>query len=912
MSEAFSQGHSSPKTTKRPISFRMLGLGVASFLRLLGLFSWHYYKKSIWKGGLAVLGIALGVAVLFSMNAATFSAFDQFKQGVNQIAGTTTFEVKSENAPLMKEGVLRAIYDTLEASPNTHYTDVHPVLELPALLVKRNEKGALASTGQVLNVLGVDTFNDASHRQIDWLEEPIFTGLNSPLQAGSIAISDALAQQYGLHRGSGFQVLLQERLVTLNVIGIFKVSGRNQALRNVGFTDISVLQDVSHTAGLLSRIELDFSTLKDEEQNRLKSKLDAVIPKDLKIRTPEERSANLGEMVKAYQVNLMALSFITLIVAAFLIYNTLSMAVLQRRQEIGTYRLLGLSAKTLSIFIQLEALCLGLVGSLFGLLLGSQVLPIVGQAVSQTLQNVYTGQATTSFSPPDWLPLTCVFIGLFTSFIGAYFPVQEALQIEPVDCIRPLTETSNQAGRRAKLAKIGAVLLVMALGFSLLPPLYHLPIGGYIAAFCILAGGTLLTPSLLSQLLWGLQRLSDQVHLPIWARLGISLLQGGMHRSAVAVASLMVALALSISLTTLIGSFRHSVEDWIHQSLRADIFIQPQSATTNRSVGLLSFQTVDALSRYPAILSADPFLEQAFAYNGQPFYLGAANLDTFAKHASLTFTHGESSAIVLKRTLAESRPVVLDRKEPFPTIISEPFSTKHQLKKGDTFSLNMPKGVLNLKVEGVYYDYASSLGYAIIHRGVYKAFGGTQAEASTSLALYLKPNEDPETVIQRLEKEVPQGVILAMRSNKALREEVLGIFDKTFAITYLMQGVALLISILTVLHALTALILDGKRIYATLDYLGMTQAMRLRLVMNQGVLLSILGYGTAFIFGMMLASVLIYVLNAQSFGWSVPLQTPWAFLGTNILWVLGAGVLASVVPMWFLRQQVSTSALRYE
>ncbi|MFN7311618.1 MAG: ABC transporter permease, partial [Vampirovibrionales bacterium] len=231
MSEAFSQGHSSPKTTKRPISFRMLGLGVASFLRLLGLFSWHYYKKSIWKGGLAVLGIALGVAVLFSMNAATFSAFDQFKQGVNQIAGTTTFEVKSENAPLMKEGVLRAIYDTLEASPNTHYTDVHPVLELPALLVKRNEKGALASTGQVLNVLGVDTFNDASHRQIDWLEEPIFTGLNSPLQAGSIAISDALAQQYGLHRGSGFQVLVQERLVTLNVIGIFKVSGRNQALR---------------------------------------------------------------------------------------------------------------------------------------------------------------------------------------------------------------------------------------------------------------------------------------------------------------------------------------------------------------------------------------------------------------------------------------------------------------------------------------------------------------------------------------------------------------------------------------------------------------------------------------------------------------------------------------------------------
>jgi putative ABC transport system permease protein len=912
MSEAFSSRVSTPKTTKRPISFRVLGLGVTSFFRLLGLFSWHYYKKSIWKGGVAVLGIALGVAVLFSMNAATFSAFEQFKQGVNQIAGTTTFEVKSENAPLMKEEVLRPIYDTLEKAPQTHYTQVHPVLELPGLLLRRNEKGVLASTGQVLNMLGVDTFNDASHREIDWVEEPVFTGLNSPLQEGSIAISDALAQQYALHRGSGFPVLLQERIVTLKVIGIFKVSGRNQALRNVGFSDISVLQDLSHTTGLLSRIELDFSTLKADEQNRLKSSLEAVIPHDLNIRTPQERSANLGEMVKAYQVNLMALSFITLIVAAFLIYNTLSMAVLQRRQEIGTYRLLGLSAKTLSIFIQLEALCLGGMGSLIGLLLGSQVLPMVGQAVSQTLQNVYTGQATATFTPPDWLPWVCVLVGLFTSFIGAYFPVQEALQIQPIDCIRPLSESANQAGRRNKLAKMGVLLLILALGFSLLPPLYHLPLGGYLAAFCILAGGTLLTPILLSYVLWALQQWSSTIHLPIWARLCISLLQGGMHRSAVAVASLLVALALSISLTTLIGSFRHSVEDWIHQSLRADIFIQPQSATSNRSVGLLSFHTVQALRQDPAIEAGDPFLEQAFTYQGQPFYLGAANLDTFARYASLTFTHGQASSEVLQQTWRESRPLNVHRKEPFPTIISEPFSTKHQLKKGDTFTLNMPKGPLHLKVQGVYYDYASSLGYAIIHRGVYQAFGGTQADASTSLALYLKPNEDPERVIQRLEKKVPQGVILAMRSNKALREEVLGIFDKTFAITYLMQGVALLISILTVLHALTALILDGKRIYATLDYLGMSQALRLRLVMNQGVLLSLLGYGMAFVFGMMLASVLIYVLNAQSFGWSVPMQTPWAFLGTNILWVLGAGVFASLVPMWFLRQQVSTSTLRYE
>jgi putative ABC transport system permease protein len=127
-----------------------------------------------------------------------------------------------------------------------------------------------------------------------------------------------------------------------------------------------------------------------------------------------------------------------------------------------------------------------------------------------------------------------------------------------------------------------------------------------------------------------------------------------------------------------------------------------------------------------------------------------------------------------------------------------------------------------------------------------------------------------------------------------------------------MQGVALLISILTVLHALTTLILDGKRIYATLDYLGMSRALQVRLVMNQGMLLSLLGYSMAFIFGMMLAGVLIYVLNAQSFGWSVPLKMPWEFLIKNLFWVMAAGLVASFIPLWILRRQKSTSSLRYE
>jgi putative ABC transport system permease protein len=329
-------------------------------------------------------------------------------------------------------------------------------------------------------------------------------------------------------------------------------------------------------------------------------------------------------------------------------------------------------------------------------------------------------------------------------------------------------------------------------------------------------------------------------------------------------------------------------------------------------VGLLSEDTVQRLTQDPAIEAADPFLERPFMYKNKPFYLGATHLETFANNASLTFTHGENSRDVLSRVQAKSVPVSLTRSTPYPTVISEPFANKHQLKQGDVFEIPMPLGLLRLKVEGVYYDYASSLGYAIIQRGVYALYGGVQATDSTSLALYLKKGSDTEAVIDRLQRNLPAGRYVSLRSDKALREEVLRIFDKTFSITYLMQSVAIIISILTVLHALTALVLDSKRIYATLDYMGMESRTRKAMVVLQGVGLAAFGFSAALLFGLMLSVVLIYVLNAQSFGWSVPLIVPWGFIASNVVWVLVAGGVASILPLWVLRRNPSTQALRYE
>jgi putative ABC transport system permease protein len=886
--------------------------------RLLELFSLGYYRANLWRGGIAVLGIALGVAVLYSMNAATFSAFSQFKQGVMQIAGNTDYEVTGASGITLDEATLSPIYDFLdEREGNFSYSQANPILELPALMLdaKSPLKGDQLN-GKAVTLLGVDMFSEPEERELEWKKAPELA-LNggagsSLLDLDGVAISEALARSQNLGMGDTFRVILNEDEKTLKVAGIFKNTGKHAALRQHMFMDIAGLQTVAGMKGRISRVSIDLPKLTKQERRSFESEFKKLLPSAVTLAQPKQRSENIDHMVRAYQVNLMALSFITLIVATFLIYNTLSMAVLQRRQDIGTYRLLGLERLTLKRFIQLEALILGGVGSLLGLLMGAAALPLVGGAISATLQTVYTGQSATTFFAPSWLWPACLFIGLATSLLGAYFPTQEALQIQPVECVKPVVETSQNTGRRRRLALVGVVFLGIAFLLSLLPPMFELPLGGYAAAFFILAGGTFITPLLLDLSLSVVKKLVRIFRAPTWMRIGAACLQGGMHRASVAVASLMVALALTLSLATLIGSFRTSVEAWIHQSLKADVFVQPMSVSTSRSVGLLSADTVQRLTQDPAIEAADPFLERQFMYQDKPFYLGATNLDTFANHASLTFTHGEDSRSVLKRVKAQSTPVSLNRSMPYPTVISEPFANKHQLKRGDMFELPLPKGTLRLKVEGVYYDYASSLGYAIIQRDVYAMYGGVQSTDSTSLALYLKEGSDAEAVIDRLQRNLPSGRYVSLRSNKALREEVLRIFDKTFSITYLMQSVAIIISILTVLHALTALVLDSKRIYATLDYMGMQSHTRKAMVVLQGMGLAAFGFSAALLFGLMLSVVLIYVLNAQSFGWSVPLIVPWGFIASNFVWVLVAGGIASILPLWVLRRNPSTQALRYE
>jgi putative ABC transport system permease protein len=891
--------------------------------RLFELFSVGYYRANVWRGGIAIIGIALGVAVLYSMNAATFSAFSQFKQGVMQIAGETDYEIAGAGGSVLNEAVLEPLYTFMdERQAPFHYSQATPILERPALILDKKaavpttaKEGAVPLAGQAVTLLGVDMFHATRERDLEWKVAPeldLAAKEEGLLALDAAAVSEAIARKHRLEVGDTFRVVLNEEEKTLKVAGIFKNTGSHAALRQYIFMDIAALQTVAGVKGQLSRIDVDLPALTKADRRAFEKDVKALLPAGAALNRPQQRSENIDHMVRAYQVNLMALSFITLVVATFLIYNTLSMAVLQRRQDIGTYRLLGLERLTLRRFIQLEALGLGAIGSFLGLLLGSAVLPFVGAAISATLQSVYTGQSVSTFFAPGWLWPACLGVGLITSLLGAYFPTQEALKVQPVECVKPVVETPQNTGRRRRLAILGLVFLAIAGLLSLLPPLFELPLGGYAAAFFILAGGTFITPLLLD---WNLSLFKGAIRLfqaPTWMRIGAACLQGGMHRASVAVASLMVALSLTLSLATLIGSFRSSVENWIHQSLRADIFVQPMAVSTSRGVGMLSESTVRLLSSDPDIRAADPFLERQYTFRDKPFYLGAANLDTFANNARLTFTHGEDSSTVLQRVKAQSLPLLTTRTTPFPTIISEPFANKHGLKRGDTFSLPMPKGTLHLRVEGIYYDYASSLGYAIIHRPVYAAFGGSQPQESTNLALYLKPGANADEVIERLQDKIPPGRYVSLRSNKSLREEVLRIFDKTFAITYLMQSVAILISILTVLHALTALIIDGKRIYATLDYMGMRETTRKYMVVIQGVGLAAFGYTAALIFGLLLSIVLIYVLNAQSFGWSVPLLLPWGFIINNLVWVLSAGAIASIAPLWVLRRNPSTQALRYE
>jgi len=362
----------------------------------------------------------------------------------------------------------------------------------------------------------------------------------------------------------------------------------------------------------------------------------------------------------------------------------------------------------------------------------------------------------------------------------------------------------------------------------------------------------------------------------------------------------MIGIAMMVSLAIMISSFRKTVTLWIDQSFQADLWMQSKAKAMGNKSGRLQGAVLDEVRKVPGVAAAEGFVERRLDIGGQQAFLAAADFDVLAEHGNQLFLSGRSNKEVCKQLVG------------YRAMISEPFAVRKNLKRGDSVTVATPQGDKSFVVEDIYYDYASDLGYVIIPRDVYKDLYGD--DSVTSIAIYLEPDSVP-----RLD-EVRKGILdrfkagrhISIASTLELRSEAIRIFDRTFAITYALHTIAVTVALLSVMNALFALTLESKREFAILRYLGARKAQLSRVVLLQAAILGTVGNIGGLGLGYVLSLLLIYVINKQSFGWSVQYSIPVDFIVESGILVLVTAIASGIPPARLAARTLAPSVVRDE
>jgi putative ABC transport system permease protein len=838
-------------------------------------------RNSLGRALVTVVAVALGVAIGLAIDLANATAVASFASSVNVISSHVDLQVLGIGRGFDERAIVavRRVSGVRYAGPATE-----DAMELDA-------KAGDPFSGETLRVLGVDTL------------EPL-PGLQptpgSPRDAvdpallvdgrGAIVSTD-LAERHHWHRGSPIHALAGDRAVTLVLAGLVP-RGTPGIDTSVVFVDIATAQELFAKVGLLDRIDL---VVDPAHIDAVRDAVSHVVPPGARVVRPTTRTGEIARMLSSFRLNLEALAYVALLVGMFLIYNAVAISVAQRRPEIGTARAIGATRAAVFGAFVVEGAGLGVIGSLAGLVLGGVLANASVAAVSRTVDTIYIGTHADHVTFDPLLFVKAFVLGVAASIVAAALPAIDAASTPPAIAMRArgYERPRRRLGGRAALA--GIVAFAAALALTRLPALDGVPVFGYASGLCIILGGSLFAP-LLIELLSRAGRAAGGRRPAL--TLAAANLGGAPLRNAVAVASLAIAIGMMVSVSVLVASFRTTVVAWADETLRADLFVRPLGLADASADGRFSSDVPARLRAVPGVAAIDTFRGIMVPYEGRLTNLAAVDLGLIQSHNHLRLLDG-APPTTLARMLPNSESV----------LISEPFANRFGAHAGTVLHLPTNEGTRAFTVAAIYNDYSSDAGVVLIDERTYRRL--YHDDAVNSIAVYAQPGVDLERLRSALvRRALPRAI--DVESNRSLRQLVVQIFDRTFAITYALDVVAVTIAVLGVISTLFALVLERKREYGLLRYLGATRRRVRDIVVVEAAFIGVLGGGLGLAVGMALALLLVFVINRQAFGWLIELHVPWAFLGETFALVIVAALLAGLVPARVAARIQTADAVRAE
>ena len=835
---------------------------------------------------LLILGVALGVAMMVAVDLANSSASQAFSLSTESIAGRATHQITA--AP---DDIPSRLYRDLRVQLGLR--NIAPVVSGPILL---------AQAGNLpLRLLGVDPFAEAPFRnylsagQDNASLETLTTLLVEP---DTILLSQGLGQRLGLAAGDRLTVIVEGRTHTVRLVGLLRTGDdlSRRAIDTLALADISTAQEILGKEGALSHIDLILSPEDD-----LQPILD-LLPETARLQRASLRNETLDQLTAAFEFNLSALSLLGVVVGMFLIYNTISFSVVQRRPVLGVLRCLGVTRREIFGLVLTEAIVLSAIGAVIGLGLGILIGRGLVGLVSQSINDLFF---TLTVQGVALQPLTIykgITAGIGSALLAAAIPAFEATTTPPISVMKRSTAESRVHRLIPWLSLAGLALLLAGSALLAIPapadstgqtdfntrPL----LTAFGALFFIVIGMALFTPALTKIVIWALNHLFRN-RSGIVSLMALRDIVRSLSRTSVTIAALMISVSVIIGVSVMITSFRSTVVDWLNTILLADIFISPTGLSTDIDPAF-----IDEISRYPDIERVDlARITSVYASD-----LGQVQIRAFSEEyaGAEIFLWSDGSPAQAVATMQEGAIFVT---EVFARQNGLPLNRPSQIT---LLTQNKPH---SFPVAGIFYNYTPQ-GFIRMNLQTYQRYWDD--DGITNVALYLSPNLDADQTANRLQAQFSGQYQLDIVSNRGLKESALIVFDRTFTITLALRLLATLVAFIGVLSALMSLQLEKTRELGTLRANGMTVRQLWRLIFQETGFMGITAGLIAMPTGLIMAAILIYVINLRSFGWSLQLQlTPQVLLLALAVAVV-ASLLAGLYPAFRASKIAIASALREE
>jgi len=847
--------------------------------RVLLLASIRHQIKHPWLLLLSLLGIALGVAVVVAIDLTNRSALKSFTEATDALSGQATHRVMAR-----PKGVNSEVYVDLRITLGLR--DIAPVVEGFA--------NSSQFKGESFRILASDSFARTPfdfNTQVSG-DDAMDRLLTEP---ASVFLFENTAERLGLALESRIEVNVNGKPQALTVVGLIPVSEnlKAHAVENLIVMDIAAAQELFGLHDYLTRIELFLP----EATPELLSEISSHLPVGTKLTAVENEQGGIAQLTRAFRTNLNAMSLLALLVGVFIIYNSMSFSVVQRRKLFGSLRAMGVTGVEIARLVLVEALLIGLLGALIGVILGVVLCQALLAMVGQTMSDLYSQSGTVVLSLDGGLLLKGVVLGVIASFVAAIVPMLEVIKTTPRIAMQHSAMEQKVGNILPKLAMAGGVLLLVAL-LIIATSEDSLNLS-FLAIFLWIIGYVLLIPLCVARGVKSLhQRLSHRMGLMV------SMVFQGLHRNlsrtAVALAAMTVAVATTLGVTTMTGSFRDAVTHWIEHSLQADVYLSMPSQhdlVKLTSLDQSLIKQVENLEAVNAISLARRVRLQAS--------LGPVELLAFKlpEQGFRGFELLTGDVDVAWQAYSTAKPFAL---------VSEPYAYRYKVGVGDTIELASPTGQQAFEVNGVFRDYGSEHGKVVIPLMLYRQFWLDEGVDSLGVYINRSGSEVEDVLLAEIKSMLPIDTPVLIRSKASIRDATITVFNRTFVITDVLRLLTLLVAGVGILATLMALQLERGREFAILRATGLTVGQLRRLLFSETGLLGFIAGVLAIPLGLSLAYLLIHVINKRSFGWGMSLHVDVSHIFIALLLSVVTALVAAIYPVYRLSRSSPALMLRGE